>query len=97
MRLPVALARNGGEPVRTVTINVSSEGFFCETAEQFHPGEVLKCRLALAYDILGREANGLSIDGVAEVIRVVADASGRPRFGVACRLRDYHLVPNTSY
>jgi hypothetical protein len=92
LRLPVWLSRRNGEhPIASETLNISTEGFYCTTSEPFAPGERLRCRITLPEDRVSNKETGLYLDADVEVLRVTVDAQHEGGFGVACRIREYHL------
>ncbi len=87
LRIPVLLF--GGEtenPVRSETVNISKNGFYCSTREPFAPGDRLRCLLSISTP---SDAAELYLDAEIEVMRVLVDTSG---FGLGCRIGDYHIV-----
>lgn len=95
LRVPLLLLPSGRTiPIRTVTNNVSMDGFFCHTQEAFAPGERLRFLLLLPGPTREREPGKTTcLQGTAEVVRVVACPSGK-EFGIGCRLSGYRVVKN---
>ena len=99
LRLPVWLSRRNGEhPIASETLNISTEGFYCTTSEPFAPGETLRCRISLPDDRTshkeaGHKEAGLYLDADVEVLRVTVGAQSDSGFGIACRIREYRLLP----
>jgi hypothetical protein len=87
---PVLLFRQGGEAVMSTTQDLSSSGFFCVTAVAFVVGEVLTCALKVP----SHDPNGKHLERNLECrVRVVrVQAEGSDRFGLGCRIEDYHLA-----
>jgi hypothetical protein len=81
LRCRVRLYREeGGAPVETQTLNLSSAGFYCHVTTPFAPGENLRCHLSLPQD------TELTCD--VNVVRVEVLAEG---FGVACAANDFSV------
>jgi hypothetical protein len=94
LRLPVWLSRRNGEhPIASETLNISTEGFYCTTSEPFAPGERLRCRISLPDDRTSHKEAGLYLDADVEVLRVTVTAQRDSGFGIACRIREYRLLP----
>jgi len=89
LRVPVLLFGAGCEkPVRTETLNISKNGFYCATKEPFAPGDRLRCLLSISAPSDSTEGE-LYLDAEIEVMRVLVDALG---FGLGCRIGEYHIV-----
>lgn len=70
------------------------DGFFCRTQEAFAPGDRLTFLLLLPSAIKDSEANRATcLQGTAEVVRVIASASGCS-FSIGCRLNVYRVLTN---
>jgi hypothetical protein len=82
-----------GTVIQTQTENISSEGFYCLSAEPFSPGTRLEAILEIPYRLrAGKRSERLALQCNVHVIRV--DSKGpRPLFGVACQIDDYAVVP----
>lgn len=95
LRVPLLLLPYGWlRPIQTETENVSMDGFFCRTREAFVPGDRLKFLLLLPNAVKDSEpARATCLQGIAEVVRVVAGASGHS-FSIGCRLSDYRVLTN---
>lgn len=87
---PVLLFRTAvPETIASVTIDLSSSGFYCCTDRALEPGEVLRCTIKIpSHDPSGKclERN---LDCRVHVVRVDRTDSG---FGVACHIDDYHIA-----
>ncbi len=89
LRIPVLLIGAEYEkPVRSDTLNISKNGFYCATKEPFVPGDRLRCLLYISGPCGSKESE-LYLDAAVEVMRVLVDTSG---FGLGCRIGDYHVV-----
>jgi hypothetical protein len=93
-RLPLAcrvfLKRPGDESaIATETEDISCQGFYCISELPFAPHEKLECKLMIRSGAPG-DSIDLILQGVVEVIRVVASAKVRG-FGIACRLESYSI------
>lgn len=95
LRVPLFLLPTGWlRPIQTETENVSMDGFFCHTQEAFAPGDQLKFLLLLPAAIQEAEpSRATCLQGFAEVVRVVACASGYG-FSIGCRLSGYRVLTN---
>ena len=94
LRLPLWLSRRNDEhPIASETLNISTEGFYCTTSEPFAPGERLRCRISLPDDRASNKEAGLYLDADVEVLRVSVPAQRDAGFGIACRIREYRLLP----
>ena len=95
LRVPLLLLPCGWlRPIQTETENVSMDGFFCRTREAFAPGDRLKFLLLLPTAVKDSEATKATcLQGIAEVVRVVACAS-EYGFSIGCRLSGYRVLTN---
>lgn len=90
---PIRLRQPGKEArVEATTEDLSCEGFFCISEQEFSPRQTLECELVISTDKPG-EATDLDmvLRFQAEVVRVVPQGSGHA-FGVACRFADYTIA-----
>jgi hypothetical protein len=87
------LARQpGGPSIESRTVDVSSSGFYCICDERFEMGEVLWCKLmAPSRNPLSRE-EWLCLDCRVKVVRVNTIDEGT-RWGIACSIEDYGVMP----
>src|SRR6267378_3067487 len=87
---PVRLFRQpGGPSVESITQNLSSEGFYCITAEPFKTGERLQCMIVIpGGGNFGLESS-VGLECHVTVRRMEQLASG---FGLACYIEDYSFV-----
>jgi hypothetical protein len=70
------------------------DGFFCRTREAFAPGDRLKFLLLLPAALKEAEASRATcLQGIADVVRIVACASGYG-FSIGCRLSGYRVLTN---
>jgi hypothetical protein len=89
LRLPILLFGAECENlVRSETVNVSKNGFYCATKEPFAPGDRLRCLLSISAPS-ELEDSELYLDAEIEVMRVLVDSSG---FGLGCRISHYHII-----
>lgn len=93
LRVPLLLLPCGWlRPIQTETENVSMDGFFCRTHEAFAPGDQLKFLLLLPAAVTDSEpTRATCLQGIAEVVRVVACATGHG-FSIGCRLSGYRVL-----
>ena len=89
LALPVVLIRPGTQaPIETLTENVSSDGFYCLSEQEFWPDEILNCEMCLPGDqVSSVPEHGLRVNCEVRVVRVVS--RGLQGFGVACHLDKY--------
>jgi PilZ domain len=78
--------------VKTTIEDISSDGFYCLSAQPFSPNEKLHCEIVIPnQDSASSTEGSLLLRCRAEVVRVMAD--GRtPGYGLACRLQHYTIV-----
>jgi hypothetical protein len=89
---PLLLFRGqNANAIESLTVNLSSNGFYCMSPTPFMPGESLVCALKVpAYDPTGEEKT-LALECKVQVVR--AEPAGEAGFfGIACRIEDYHLL-----
>ena len=94
LRVPLYLLPSGSTvPIRTETENVGVDGFFCYSRFFFSPGEYIKFVLLLPSAPVDPDSSfGIRVGGEAEVTRVSVGPI-HLNYGVACRLRSYHVLP----
>jgi hypothetical protein len=90
LRISVLLWAESKNPVRSETIDISSEGFYCTTSEPFAPGDRLRCLLSIQAPSDSVESE-LNLDAEVEVMRVLID-NDTSGYGLGCRIAEYHLV-----
>jgi len=91
---PIILFRNqsGEDTVKTITQNLSSQGFYCLSRKPYTVGELLFCTLQIpTTDPGGRETY---LECRVQVVRVeeVAENAADGQYGIACRIEDYCFV-----
>jgi PilZ domain len=94
---PVLLFRErpGSEAIESVTRDLSSSGFYCFSGIRLNEGERLICSITIpTHDPHGKHL-ARTLECRVQVMRVVPQESG-DAFGIACRIENYHLSPNTS-
>src|SRR4051794_12178774 len=94
LRVPLYLLPSGARvPIRTETENVGVDGFFCYSRHFFSPGERVKFLLVLpSAPVDSASCAGIQVGGEAEITRV--SVGPMPvNYGIACRLRSYHILP----
>ena len=80
-----------GHPLRTVTRDISKDGFYCLLDQPIRPGERIQC------DIVVPTQNSQDPDDVvylrcnAQAVRVEKIGAGA-EFGLACRIEDYRII-----
>jgi hypothetical protein len=90
LRIPVLLWAESKNPVRSETMDISSDGFYCTTSEPFAPGDRLRCLLSIQVPFDSMESE-LTLDAEIEVMRVLID-NDTAGFGLGCRIAEYHVV-----
>lgn len=81
-----------GDAITSVTVDLSSSGFYCITAVPFVPGEALTCALKVpSHDPNGKHLE-LNLECRVRVIRVQPEAADSSSFGVACCIEDYRFA-----
>ena len=73
-------------PLETVTVNLSSEGFYCRVPAPIIPGEHMDCMLLIPNHCRDYV---LCLQGKAEVMRL--ETKG-PDFYIGCRIHNYNIV-----
>ena len=73
--------------IQVETQNLSSEGFYCLSPQQFTPGEMIECLIGLPAPDGSPGSRVLFCR--ATVLRV--ESHGASVFGVACHIDDYSL------
>jgi hypothetical protein len=91
LALPVVLIRPGTEtPIEAMMENVSSNGFYCLSDQEFSPDERLNCEICLPGDeVTSVPEPGLRLNCEVRVVRVVP--RGSQGFGVACHFDEYSV------
>jgi hypothetical protein len=94
LRVPLYLLSPGASvPIRTETENVGVDGFFCYSKFFFSPGERVKFLMLLpSAPVESDPSFGIRVGGEAEITRVSVGPV-HLNYGVACRLRSYHVLP----
>jgi len=77
-------------PIDCVTVNLSSEGFFCLCDELFVPGELLQCIISVPAQARAPEAECMTLRCLVQVVRVESSSG---RYGVGCHIENYRLIP----
>jgi hypothetical protein len=90
---PVLLFRNRvAEAITSMTVDLSSSGFYCIAAVPFVPGEVLICTLKVpSHDPNGKHLER-NLECKVRVIRVQSEGADNSNFGVACLIEDYRFT-----
>ncbi len=93
LRCSLLLYRRGmDQPIRGETLNISSEGFYLLVDALFSPGETLSCTLNVPSEA-ARGSEGMKLKYDVKVVRV--DSVGH-RFGVACKVHTFNVIPRAS-
>jgi hypothetical protein len=79
------------ETVRTITQDLSSDGFYCIANARFVPGEARHCTLLVPTHHPGGENSPLQVLCKVRIIRVEVTGE-RGFYGVGCQIMDYRLV-----
>jgi PilZ domain len=89
---PVRISRKPGTRLINSTMqNLSSEGFYCITAEPFTIGERLQCAIVLPVEIV---ASGTTV-GLQCHLTVRRVENLQEGFGLGCQIEDYSLLPES--
>jgi hypothetical protein len=90
LNVPIILFPDDGEPLRTKTLNVSKDGFYCLVGRPLAPGARIRFRAALPHcgASLGSR---MVLDGVVEVVRLVVQET-TPDFAIGCRIEGYRAI-----
>src|SRR5262245_52443308 len=87
---PVLLLRDcAGKAIETVTLNLSSSGFYCLSSAGLTPGERLFCTLRVPAHDPNNDGSAVSLECSALVMRSELTSSGA--FGIAFRIEDYRI------
>ena len=93
LRCSLLLYRRGmDQPIHGETLNISSEGFYLLVDALFSPGETLSCTLNVPSEA-ARGSEGMKLKYDVKVVRV--DSVGH-RFGVACKVHTFNVIPRAS-
>jgi hypothetical protein len=79
------------ETVQTMTLDLSSDGFYCVANARFVPGEARHCTLLVPTHHPGGENSPLHVLCKVRIIRVEVTAE-RGFYGIGCQIMDYRLV-----
>ena len=91
LRLRACLNRpSAARSIRTITENVSIGGFYCICDERVPVGEEMECIIEIP-DEIPKTGNSLFVRCKVRVLRV--SEHDVYRFGVACAIESYHVVP----
>jgi hypothetical protein len=95
LRLPILLLRGEAEtPLWTETADISNNGFYCNTAQPFAPGDALKCVIVLPTHSPGTPDDNerLYLEAIVDVVRIVMNEG--TGFGIGCEIRQYQVINN---
>jgi len=83
---PIILFRPGGNPISGDVQNISSDGVFCTSAEQFHVGDSLWCDVQIPLASVCVHYTDLIVSCSASVVRVetLDDC-----FGIGCKIHRF--------
>lgn len=81
-------------PLRTVTRNISRDGFYCALDRPLRPGERIDCDIVVPTHNLQDPENVAYLRCSAQVLRVEKIGTGA-EFGIACRIEDYTVMHGT--
>jgi hypothetical protein len=93
LRLPVLFLRPESDgPLRTETLDISNNGFYCITTQPFAPGEKLTCLIGVPKRSSSKRdsKDGLYLQAEVDVVRIVVNSGNG--FGVGCRISDYRVL-----
>jgi hypothetical protein len=80
------LLRSAGEAIRTTTLNVSSDGFYCFSPEALDRGDVIRCTIAIP-----SSGNELRLRCRVRIVRIEADAAGGG-YGMGCQILQFSVA-----
>jgi hypothetical protein len=87
---PVYLHRDSGaRSVESITVNLTSNGFYCISKEPFHLGEQLECVNAIPAGAFGYSEAPIRLQCRVKVMRVENQSEN---FGLGCYIEDYELL-----
>jgi hypothetical protein len=79
-------------PIKSVTDNLSSEGFYCRCDESLVPGEFLECLVFVPTQARSAQGECLGLRCLVQVVRVEILAEGL-RSGIGFHIEDYLVIP----
>lgn len=92
LRWTLYLAFNGsGHPVRTTTVDINKDGFYCLLDQPVRPGEQIECDIAVPAHRSQDPDDLVYLRCRAQAVRVEKIGSGS-EFGVACRIDEYCVI-----
>jgi hypothetical protein len=99
LRLPVLLFPSDGRAaMKTETVDISADGFYCTAAEPFAPGSRVRFVIALP----STTADGsisvkpkLYMDGYADVVRVICELQSG--FGLGFHITEYRVIEDVNH
>jgi PilZ domain len=77
--------------IETETVNASSDGFYCISAEWIAPGSALSATLQIPGCWIDAENEPLVLRATVVVVRTEALPEGN-NFGIGCQLVDYRVI-----
>jgi len=81
-------------PIRTESRDISRDGFYCLIDQPVRPGERIHCDIVLPTHSL-QESDGVVFLRCSAVAVRVEKLVDEAEFGLACRIEDYHIVPDS--
>jgi hypothetical protein len=79
----------------TETTDISNNGFYCNTAQPFAPGDTLQCLIALPGQKVAEDSSDqLYLEAKADVVRIVTNSG--TGFGIGCQIAEYRVVNRES-
>lgn len=96
VRWQVQIFGTDARPLRCVTRDVSSGGFYVSSERKFEPGERLACTLSIPSYRSRQDDEVLVMRCRVEVVRVESGPAEK-RFGTACRILEYQAGEGTQW
>ncbi len=82
-------------PIETVTHDLSSDGFYFLTRDDFAPGEALSCMLGVPTHHPNGADRMAFVDCRIRIVRV-EPAAEEGLYGIGCRIEEYRLIPGAA-
>lgn len=87
--------KGSGHRLRTTTININKDGFYCLLDQPLSPGEQIDCDIVIPAHRSQDPEDVVYLRCRAQVVRV-EKIGGATEFGVACQIEDYCLICRAS-
>ena len=87
--------KGSGHRLRTTTININKDGFYCLLDQPLSPGKQIDCDIVIPAHRSQDPEDVVYLRCRAQVVRV-EKIGGATEFGVACQIEDYCLICRAS-